>query len=202
MARSRKRFAARRNKEKRDKLLAERAFPRGEFNEYYKKHSEDLKRAVYDAYLDELANNRVFMVSRGAYGKVQKQEVFAGNVAKFIDYVPRKMSGTMLKDTIPDIGHVIYNMILECDNMALVHFAMEFDEKRVTKILMEALREKNLKADLAVTDIRNRFGYEAVQRGIMFYDKELSGLDAKADDHMIHPVAYFQNGNKVISGDE
>lgn len=68
--------------------------------------------------------------------------------------------------------------------------------------LSEALREKNLKADLAVTDIRNRFGYEAVQRGIMFYDKELSGLDAKADDHMIHPVAYFQNGNKVISGDE
>ena len=66
----------------------------------------------------------------------------------------------------------------------------------------EMLREKYLKADLAVTDIRRRFGYNAVLRGLMYYDKELSGLDAKADDHMIHPVAYFQNGNKVLGENE
>ncbi len=134
---------ARKNKEKRDKLMAAKAFPRGEFFEYYKKHSDDIKKAVYDAFMDELANNRVFMVTRGAYGRVQKQEVFAGNVAKYIDYVPKKMSGTMLKDTIPDIGHVIYNVILECDNMPLVHFAMGYDEKLVVRLLMDALREKN-----------------------------------------------------------
>ncbi|MCR5404091.1 MAG: DNA polymerase IV [Butyrivibrio sp.] len=62
----------------------------------------------------------------------------------------------------------------------------------------EELREKYLRADLAVTDIRRRFGYESVLRGIMYYDRELSGLDARAEDHMIHPVGYFQNGNKVI----
>jgi DNA polymerase-4 len=67
--------------------------------------------------------------------------------------------------------------------------------------MTEELREKYLKADLAVTDIRRRFGYESVLRGLMYYDKVLSGLDAKADDHMIHPVAYFQNGNNVF-GDE
>jgi DNA polymerase-4 len=66
----------------------------------------------------------------------------------------------------------------------------------------EALREKYLRADLAVTDIRRRFGYSAVLRGLMYYDRELSGLDAKADDHMIHPVAYFQNGNKVLGENE
>ena len=66
----------------------------------------------------------------------------------------------------------------------------------------EMLREEYLKADLAVTDIRRRFGYNAVLRGLMYYDKELSGLDAKADDHMIHPVAYFQNGNKVLGENE
>ena len=66
----------------------------------------------------------------------------------------------------------------------------------------EALREKFLRADLAVTDIRRRFGYSAVLRGLMYYDRELSGLDAKADDHMIHPVAYFQNGNKVLGENE
>lgn len=60
--------------------------------------------------------------------------------------------------------------------------------------LREEVREKYLKADLAIEDIRRRFGYESVLRGLMYYDKALSGLDAKAEDHMIHPVGYFQNG--------
>jgi DNA polymerase-4 len=64
--------------------------------------------------------------------------------------------------------------------------------------MTEAQREKYLRADLAVSDIRNRFGYESVLRGLMYFDKSLSGLDAKADDHMIHPVGYFQNGNNVF----
>lgn len=64
--------------------------------------------------------------------------------------------------------------------------------------MTEAQREKYLRADLAVSEIRNRFGYESVLRGLMYFDKSLSGLDAKADDHMIHPVAYFQNGNNVL----
>jgi DNA polymerase-4 len=64
--------------------------------------------------------------------------------------------------------------------------------------MTEAQREKYLRTDLAVSEIRNRFGYESVLRGLMYFDKSLSGLDAKADDHMIHPVGYFQNGNNVF----
>lgn len=65
--------------------------------------------------------------------------------------------------------------------------------------LSEDMREKYLKADLAVSDIRRRFGYGSILRGLMYFDKNLSGLDAKADDHMIHPVGYFQNGNNVLN---
>ena len=64
--------------------------------------------------------------------------------------------------------------------------------------ISEEMRDKYLKADIAISDIRRRFGYESVLRGLMYFDKSLSGLDAKADDHMIHPVAYFQNGNQVF----
>ncbi len=64
--------------------------------------------------------------------------------------------------------------------------------------ITEEMREKYLRADLAVTDIRKRFGYSSILRGLMYYDKALSGLDAKAEDHMIHPVGYFQNGNNVL----
>ena len=68
--------------------------------------------------------------------------------------------------------------------------------------MSEGLREKYLKADLAVNNIRDRFGYSSVLRGLMYCDRELSGLDAKADDHMIHPVAFFQNGNNVLGNED
>ena len=73
---------------------------------------------------------------------------------------------------------------------------------QVSLFMSEEQREKYLKADIAVSDIRRRFGYESVLRGLMYFDRSLSGLDAKADDHMIHPVAYFQNGNNVLGKEE
>ncbi len=63
------------------------------------------------------------------------------------------------------------------------------------------LREKQLKADIAVETLRSRFGHDAVLRGRMYFDRLLSGLDAKADDHMIHPHSYFEKGNRVFQDD-
>ena len=51
-------------------------------------------------------------------------------------------------------------------------------------------REKQMKMDEAVDEIRKRFGFYSVQRGIMFQDKNLSAVNAKAD-HTIHPRGYF-----------
>lgn len=58
-------------------------------------------------------------------------------------------------------------------------------------------REKQLKVDMAVDSLRSRFGHDSVLRGRMYIDRALSGLDAKADDHMVHPHSYFQRGNRV-----
>lgn len=52
------------------------------------------------------------------------------------------------------------------------------------------LREKQKNVDIAVDDIRRRFGFYSIQRGLMFQDKVLSAVNAK-DDHKVHPVAYF-----------
>ncbi len=60
------------------------------------------------------------------------------------------------------------------------------------------MREKQLKADMAIDVLRNRFGHSSVMRGCMHIDKALSGLDAKAEDHMIHPHSYFEKGNRVL----
>ncbi|MBO5998868.1 MAG: DNA polymerase IV [Lachnospiraceae bacterium] len=60
-----------------------------------------------------------------------------------------------------------------------------------------AQREKLLAADRAADDIRRRFGFNAVQRGIMYCDRYLSSLNASADDHMIHPHSYLERGNRT-----
>ena len=54
----------------------------------------------------------------------------------------------------------------------------------------EELREKQMKVDNAVDDIRRRFGFYSIQRGIMFRDRVLSSVNAK-EDHTVHPHGYF-----------
>ena len=51
-------------------------------------------------------------------------------------------------------------------------------------------------ADRMVSTIRSRYGYFAIQRGIMHEDKYLSSLNATAEDHMIHPHSYLEYGNR------
>jgi DNA polymerase-4 len=61
----------------------------------------------------------------------------------------------------------------------------------------EEQRVKLLAADRAADDIRRRFGYTSVQRGIMYRDRYLSSLNATADDHMVHPHSYLERGNRT-----
>lgn len=61
----------------------------------------------------------------------------------------------------------------------------------------EEYRQRLLKADIAVDDIRRRFGFSSIQRGIMYTDTYLSSLNAKADDHMVHPHSYLERGNRT-----
>jgi len=52
------------------------------------------------------------------------------------------------------------------------------------------MREKHMKMDVAVDDIRRRFGFYSIQRGLMYQDKILSSVNAK-EDHTVHPHGYF-----------
>jgi len=54
----------------------------------------------------------------------------------------------------------------------------------------EEKREKQMKVDEAVDDIRKRFGFYSVQRGLMYQDKILSKVNAK-EEHTVHPRGYF-----------
>lgn len=56
----------------------------------------------------------------------------------------------------------------------------------------EAPRRKAEAAEVAVDDIRRRFGYRAIGRALFLKDREI-GLMAPKVDHTIHPVGYLQN---------
>ena len=57
-------------------------------------------------------------------------------------------------------------------------------------------REKRRRMDMAVDDIRRRFGYYSIQRGLMYCDRTLSSINAK-EDHTVHPHGYMERGNRT-----
>ena len=73
----------------------------------------------------------------------------------------------------------------------------EKQPRQLSLFVNEPYRERQMRADRMVTLIRGRFGYGAIQRGIMHEDRYLSSLNAAAEDHMIHPHSYFENGNRT-----
>lgn len=74
---------------------------------------------------------------------------------------------------------------------------LENQLRQLNLFVNEQSRERQMRADRMVTLIRGRYGYAAIQRGIMHEDRYLSSLNATAEDHMIHPHSYFENGNRT-----
>ena len=74
---------------------------------------------------------------------------------------------------------------------------LENQPRQLSLFVNEKSRERQKRVDRMVTLIRRRFGYSAIQRGIMHEDRYLSSLDATAEDHMIHPHSYLENGNRT-----
>lgn len=52
------------------------------------------------------------------------------------------------------------------------------------------LRDKMMKMDAAIDDIRRRFGFYSIQRGPMLGDTIFSAVNAK-EEHTVHPHGYF-----------
>ena len=72
----------------------------------------------------------------------------------------------------------------------------ENQPRQLNLFVNEKRRERQMRADRMVSLIRSRYGYYAVQRGIMHEDRYLASLNATAEDHMIHPHSYLEHGNR------
>ena len=57
----------------------------------------------------------------------------------------------------------------------------------------EEKRERMERIDNAVDTLRQRYGYTAVQRAVLYTDRGLGTINPK-DDHTVHPVGFFNVG--------
>ena len=57
----------------------------------------------------------------------------------------------------------------------------------------EEKRERMERIDKAVDTLRQRYGYTAVQRAVLYTDRGLGSINPK-DDHTVHPVGFFNAG--------
>ena len=73
------------------------------------------------------------------------------------------------------------------------HLKMEGYPYQLSLFTDPEWREKQLKADIAVDEIRSRYGFQAVRRGLMHVDTKLSADDAET--HVVHPHSYMERGN-------
>jgi DNA polymerase-4 len=56
-------------------------------------------------------------------------------------------------------------------------------------------RERMETMEYTIDDLRRRYGYTIVQRGIVFEDRKLTGINPK--DHTIHPINFFDGAISV-----
>ena len=71
-------------------------------------------------------------------------------------------------------------------------------QRQLSLFTDELSREKALRLDQAVDEVRSRYGFAAVRRACTLVDRPLTDFNPKGD-HTVHPVGYFQ-GRKMSDG--
>ncbi len=70
---------------------------------------------------------------------------------------------------------------------------------QISLFMDQLQRERKQRMDRAVDDIRRRFGFYSIQRGISITDATLKSLNAK-EDNTVHPHSYMEFGNRTGIG--
>lgn len=128
---------------------------------------------------------------------VRDNSLFSVGRQRKID-VPTNISGEIEK-TAMELFHEVYRWEKPIRSIGIRVSDLKPDTYpyQLSLFRSEEQRRKSLAADRAAEEIRRRFGYYSVQRGIMYCDRYLSSLDAAADDHMVHPHSYLERGNRT-----
>jgi len=90
-----------------------------------------------------------------------------------------------------------FQIPLRACGVTVGHLAEDRKVRQMNLFVNETAREKARKADVALDQIRERYGFYAVRRASTLLDRPLTEFNAK-DDHVIHPIGYFQGRKMTI----
>ncbi len=134
-------FARRKAKFNKEVNKAERSFPAAEIEDYWKKNKGAISEAIRISLLEALSGTRIYLNKRGAYGRVQKQELRRGEIEKYCNEFPQKLSRDVLVQYLPNVSGVIYGIMLGADDTAILKFVVENREKAASKLIAKNFRE-------------------------------------------------------------
>ena len=87
-------------------------------------------------------------------------------------------------------GMALWQAKQVCPDITFVSPRMDLYWEQIDLFSSVEKREKQMKMDSAVDEIRRRFGFYSIQRGLMYRDRILSAVNAK-EEHTVHPHGYF-----------
>ena len=87
-------------------------------------------------------------------------------------------------------GMALWQAKQVCPDITFVSPRMDLYWEQIDLFSSVEKREKQMKMDSAVDEIRKRFGFYSIQRGLMYRDRILSAVNAK-EEHTVHPHGYF-----------
>lgn len=91
---------------------------------------------------------------------------------------------------LKSFGTEFYQKPLRSIGISGSDLVIDFYWEQMDIFMDPKFREKRMKMDVTVDNIRKRFGFYSIQRGLMYRDSILSACNAK-EDHTVHPIGYF-----------
>lgn len=92
-------------------------------------------------------------------------------------------------------GAYAFDVPLRAFGISMAHLTPCGRGRQLSLFRDEEEYEKDLHLDTAVDQIREKYGFHAVQRACTIVDRPLTDFNVKAD-HTVHPIGYFQ-GRKM-----
>jgi DNA polymerase-4 len=105
-------------------------------------------------------------------------------------------SSKIIADTAILIFNSSYDLSVPIRSIGVKAFGL-YDEKFLQlNIFNDYYKQKKFNdADIAIDKIRNKYGFKAIKRGVVFADYEMKNMNPVADN-TIHPLNYFKD--KII----
>ena len=104
---------------------------------------------------------------------------------------------TQLSDTIAEAvlylfaNHVDFELPLRSIGIKATDLIVERNLEQINLFEDPFLKQKKMNLEVTIEKIRERYGFQAVQRCLMLQDTLLSGFNPK-QDHVIFPESYFK----------